>query len=327
MMDWMKKKVLVLSGGRGDERAVSLNSGHMVARALDRKRFRVVAAELSSRLEFIFSPERKRYVFLDGLKALKSRHIACVFPALHGEFGEDGHLQAILESMSIPFVGSGSLASHAAMDKRISNALFRQADFHVPRTLILESSKDLKRLEKFYKKTKRFVLKPVSGGSSVGVVISHKFAEMRKHIVKNLKQHKPMLLQEFIAGRELTCGVVERSSTEIMALTPTEIRPKKSTFFDYASKYASHGSDEITPPDLPRSRLKEIQDLALRAHRLLGCRGLSRSDFILAGKKLYILETNTLPGMTETSLLPQGAAASGISFSDLLTLLIERALQ
>ncbi|MFA4954104.1 MAG: D-alanine--D-alanine ligase [Patescibacteria group bacterium] len=322
----MKKKILVLSGGRGDERVVSLKSGHLVARALDRKRFKVVEAELSPRLEFIFLPERKRNSFLDGLKALKSRHIDCVFPALHGEFGEDGHLQAILESMNIPFVGSGSLASQIAMDKRISDALFRQAGFHLPRTLVLETVEDLKQSEKFFKQTKRFVLKPVCGGSSVGVIIGE-LAEIKKHSLKNLKQHKPMLLQEFMAGRELTCGVVERSSTKIMVLTPTEIRPKSGKFFDYTAKYASGGSSFVTPPDIPRFQLKEIQDLALRAHRLLGCRGLSRSDFILSRRKMFILETNTLPGMTETSLLPQGAAACGISFQNLLTLLIERALQ
>lgn len=319
-----KLKIIVLSGGRGDERNISLKSGRVVAAALDRALFDVTPVALTSRLDFIF-PRKERLNFFDGLKKLQMT-ADCIFPALHGEFGEDGKLQSILELARIPFVGSGSLASMLAMDKGISDLLFRESGFRTPRTLVIRQADDVKRARSFLRPRGRFVVKPVNGGSSVGVLISNKRGEIERQIFHDLKKGRGSILQEFIAGRELTCGVIEKKN-KIIALVPTEIRPKSSSFFDYRAKYEIGGSEEITPPDIPKAKINEVQRSAIRAHKLLRCRGVSRTDFILAKNTLFILETNTLPGMTETSLLPQGAAALGISFMDLLTILIRRAIE
>lgn len=322
----MKPKILILSGGRGDERAISLKSGKMIASVMDRKSFSVIEAELTDSLDFIFHPSKKRFSFLEGLRQLQKRRIDCVFPALHGEFGEDGKLQTILELLEIRFVGSGSVASCIAMDKGVSQALFFEAGFHVPATIVMNGVDDMTSLKKFLRKGKKYVVKPLNGGSSVGVLISDRIPLIEKHLRTELKKHRPAVVQEYLHGREFTCGVLEKGNHIPFALVPTEIRPK-SAFFDYTAKYSVGGSEEITPPRLPAARIKELKELAIRAHRLFGCRGMSRSDFILAKGRLYILEINTLPGMTETSLLPQGTSAYGINFSQLLTLLIQQALR
>ncbi|MFA6446882.1 MAG: D-alanine--D-alanine ligase [Patescibacteria group bacterium] len=326
-MSKSKPKILVLSGGVGGERDVSLESGRMVAHVLDREIFQVFEAELTKELEFIYKPGIKRFKFLDGLKKMQAMDIDCVFPALHGEFGEDGQLQTILEILKIPFVGSGPVASRKAMDKGIAQALFLRAGFRVPETRIIQSNEDLRAAEKFLKKKQLFVIKPLNGGSSVGVLITNNQKKIRQRIGQDLKNNQVVVLQEYLSGRELTCGVIEKSEKEIIPLVPTEICPKNSAFFDYKAKYAVGGSDEITPPNLPESWIRELQEAALRAHKLFGCRGMSRADFILHKNSLYILEINTLPGMTKASLLPQGAAALGIDFSALMTILVTRALQ
>jgi D-alanine-D-alanine ligase len=136
------------------------------------------------------------------------------------------------------------------------------------------------------------------------------------------KEGERVMVQRFIKGRELTCGILENAKGDAFALPPTEIIPKAAAFFDYKAKYKIGGSTEITPADLPKSIIKKIQAMALKAHKALGCRGMSRSDFILKGSELFILETNTIPGMTKTSLLPQAAKAAGISFPDMLDLII-----
>lgn len=325
-MSKSKPKILVLSGGVGGERDVSLDSGRMVAQILDCGKFKIFEAELTTKLEFVYKPGTKRLKFIDGLKKIQSMGIDCVFPALHGEFGEDGQLQVILEILRIPFVGSGSVASRKAMDKGISQALFLQAGFRVPETCVVQSNDDLTAAEKLLKKKQVFVIKPLNGGSSVGVVITNNKKKIRQLISRDLKKHKIVVLQEYLSGRELTCAVIEKSEKNIIPLVPTEICPKNSAFFDYEAKYATGGSDEITPPNLPKSRIYELQEMALRAHKLLGCSGMSRSDFILHNGHLFILETNTLPGITKTSLFPQGAAALGIELTELLTILIKRAL-
>lgn len=325
-MNKTKLRILVLSGGRGGEREVSLESGRVVARSFDAKKFEVLEAQFTKELDLVFLPNKRKYPLLEGLKMMKKMKIDCVFPALHGEFGEDGKLQTLLELLRIPFVGSDSAASCIAMDKGASNALFIQAGFNVPRYLVLRSLFDVESLETLLSRIGKVVIKPVCSGSSVGVKIFYDAIRIEKLVLKNLRNSVPTIVQEYVSGRELTCGVIEKKSGETIALVPTEIRPRKSEFFDYTAKYDITGSEEITPPELPEATIEKLQDLALRAHRVLGCRGLSRSDFILTGKRLFILETNTLPGMTKTSLLPQGAAACGISFPNLLTLLVERAL-
>lgn len=322
----MKSRILVLSGGRGGERAVSLQSGRMVAAALDRRIFHVITATLTPRLQFVFLGEKRKYSFFEGLRKMRSLRLQCVFPALHGEFGEDGKLQMLLEIMGIPFVGSGSAASAVAMDKGITQGVFVSAGFLVPQSYVIRSSEDVGGLDAFLKGKTKLVLKPLCGGSSVGITITDRRGTLRKYVRTALKMGQAVIVQEYLQGREMTCGVIENAVHEAIPLTPTEIRPKHAAFFDYKAKYKVGETEEITPPHLPPSKIREIQALAARAHRILGCRGLSRSDFIFVKGKFYILETNTLPGMTKTSLLPQGAAASGIEFSELLSILIQGAM-
>ncbi|MDD5437954.1 MAG: D-alanine--D-alanine ligase [Patescibacteria group bacterium] len=325
-MTYQLPKILVLSGGIGGEREVSLESGRMVAELLDRKKFRVIEAELTERLEFIFSPGQKKIKFLDGLKKIKKMGIDCVFPALHGQFGEDGQLQTVLEILEISFVGSGSVASMKAMDKDLAQNLLEKAGFIVPESIVVQSSDDWPSINKFLKSKKSYVIKPLTGGSSVGVTITNSRAEIKKRINDSLKNKVKSILQEFLKGGEFTCGVIEKDGAAL-PLMPTEIRPKKSKFFDYHAKYAPGGSDEITPPDLPKPKIKKLQLMALCAHKLFGCRSMSRSDFIISRGRIYILEINTLPGMTKTSLLPQGAQAIGIGFKELLTLLVDSSIK
>jgi D-alanine-D-alanine ligase len=171
------------------------------------------------------------------------------------------------------------------------------------------------------------VIKPNNGGSSVGVSIVKSKKEFQSEVKKALQVNDSVMVQQFIEGREFTCGILENNEGIPFALPPTEIIPKASKFFDYKAKYKIGGSLEVTPANLSKAMTKKIQSLALNAHVALGCRGISRSDFILKGSTFYILETNTIPGMTETSLLPQAAKAAGISFSEMLDLIISSGLQ
>lgn len=321
-----KQKIAILSGGKGGEREISIKSGRMVADALDRELFQVVEVEIAQNLGLIFRSDKRRLPFLDGLKRLRTPRVDCVFPALHGEFGEDGKLQSVLELLGIPFVGSGSVASCIAMDKGVSRALFLEAGFHVAASYIPKTTDDMSGLKLFFRKGKIYVVKPLNGGSSVGVLITDKKSTIERRAASDIRHGRPVMVEEYLPGREFTCGVLEKGNHVPFAVMPTEIRPKGAAFFDYHAKYAVGGSEEITPPELPTSRIKELQTLAVRAHQLLGCRGMSRSDFILVKDRFYILETNTLPGMTKTSLLPQGAAVCGIDLTELLSLLIRQAL-
>ena len=170
------------------------------------------------------------------------------------------------------------------------------------------------------------VIKPTDRGSSVGISIIKDFHSIGEAINNSLKYSDSIMVQRYISGREVTCGVIEINKVPI-PLLPTEIIPKRGTFFDYASKYEIGGSSEITPPDLPAKTIKSIQMTALRAHKLMGCSGMSRTDMILDNSnKLYILEINTIPGMTQTSLIPQEAKKLGLEFPHLLELIIQSGL-
>ena len=246
-----------------------------------------------------------------------------VFIAMHGVFGEDGRIQALLEWINVPYSGSGVLSSAMAMDKGISNDLYRAVGMNVPHYVVFNRN-DRKGKYNFEIPA---VIKPVDGGSSVGVSIAKSKQEFNKALKKAFKENERLMVQQFIKGREFTCGVLEDRKGRAFALPPTEIIPKSSKFFDYKAKYSVGGSQEITPAHLPKMMTKKMQAMALKAHQVLGCRGMSRSDFILKGSTFYILETNTIPGMTQTSLLPQAAKAAGISFSEMLDLIISAGLR
>jgi D-alanine-D-alanine ligase len=251
-----------------------------------------------------------------------------VFIAMHGEYGEDGVVQGLLEAVHIPYTGSGVLASALGMDKYLSLQIFQHAGLLVPKTILVEPhSYDSDRIEDMLGLP--LVVKPRGCGSSVGVSIVRSLEQLPSAIINAGRFHPGVLVQQYIEGTEVTCGVVDRGTTEsAIPLVPTEIIPQTSEFFDYEAKYTPGASREITPPRLPQEVQKQIQGAALVAHKVLGCRGISRSDFIVDREgKLWILEINTLPGLTKTSLVPQEAEAMGISFEDLLDMIIEAGFQ
>jgi D-alanine-D-alanine ligase len=308
-------EIAVICGGPSTEHEVSLRTAAMVIKNLDRKKYKPTLIVIKKNGLWKFGLKKSIEIgrAVDELKAFDF-----AFVAMHGVFGEDGRIQALLEWIGAPYSGSGVLSSAMAMDKGISNDLYRAIGMHVPRYAVLNKNDQKKK----YNFEFPAVVKPIDGGSSVGVSIVRSKKELQKGIRNVFNGNKQVMIQKFIEGREFTCGMLEDKNGKAFALPPTEIIPKTSKFFDYKAKYNVGGSQEITPANLSKPMTKKLQAIALKAHAALGCSGMSRSDFILKGSTFYILETNTIPGMTQTSLLPQAAKAAGIEFSEMLDLII-----
>lgn len=343
-----KLNVTVLMGGPSSEYEVSLNTGRMITETLDKKKYNTtpvivtksrewLIGDIPNDIKLLGSPDRtkaKKLSVLEesGLKKLKDNKTDIVFIAMHGKYGEDGTIQGLLETPGLPYTGSGVLASALGMDKPKSLALFIDGGLLVPEFAVIEKnkwsgSKGALKKEIIGRFKLPLVIKPADGGSSVGLSIIRKLSDFDIGIKKTFSYSDLAMIQKYIPGRELTCGVIDDGGRKAMALLPTEIVPK-SAFFDYHSKYTPGGAKEITPPDLPHNVIKEIQRIAMAAHKIIGCSGMSRTDMILSKDgKLYVLEINTIPGMTETSLLPQAAKASGISFAKLLDKIIAAGLR
>jgi D-alanine-D-alanine ligase len=259
------------------------------------------------------------------LETLKEK-IDVAFIAMHGEYGEDGQIQSLLETFGIPYTGSDPIASALAINKQKSSVLFANGGLNIPRSLALKKEDPHIEFAAIKNFSLPIVIKPANGGSSIGVSVTKRKADLKYAIQKALQHSDEVVAQQYIKGREVTCGVLEINQIPI-ALLPTEIIPNNSSFFDYYSKYNTSGSTEVTPPDLPKETIRKIQSIALEAHKALGCSGMSRTDMILSrGRKIYVLETNTIPGLTETSLLPQQAQKMGINFPKLLEIIINSAL-
>ncbi|MEK7590156.1 MAG: D-alanine--D-alanine ligase [Patescibacteria group bacterium] len=302
-MTGKKLKVVILAGGPSSEHEVSLKTAGNVVAKLDKKKYDVEQIIISKNGEWPILP--------DKLAA------DVVFIAMHGAYGEDGTVQSILEKANIPYTGSDAVASKLGMDKRKSSEIFSSNGLLVPESF------DVSRC-KF-----PVVIKPADGGSSVGVAIVETADKLQEAIKEASKHSSEILAQEYIEGRELTCGVLDDGLGNVTALPPTEIIPVARKFFDYQAKYIAGASREVTPPDLSEKIIKTIQEIALKAHKIIGCSGMSRTDVIIKNSdpsKIYVLEINTIPGLTETSLLPQEALAAGISFSELLDRIIIAAL-
>jgi len=307
-------------GGPSSEHEVSLNTGKEIVKHLDRHKYNIGS---------IVIPKKGSWFFP---KPIASGVI--VFIAMHGEFGEDGTVQGLLESRGIPYTGSGILASALGMDKPRQAALFHQAGLKVPEFIVLQKSdwrKNKKRIAADMAKNFSMpcVVKPANRGSSVGVSIVKSGKELAGAIQFAFFYADLVMVQKFIRGREVTCGIVEGRGGVLLPLPPIEILAKAGKFYDYKSKYSDGGSEHIIPPkNMLKSTIKKIQDAACLTHHVLGCRGMSRTDFILQNNgALHILEINTLPGMTSTSLLPESARAAGIVFPMLLNLIIKSALR
>jgi D-alanine-D-alanine ligase len=298
----MKKKitVAVLAGGDSAERGVSLQSGEAVARALRQKGFAVLR----------FDPKNE----LPKMLAAKNK-IDVVFPALHGRGGEDGEIQKLLEKLKIPFVGSGVQGMQNSFNKIYAKQIYRKNKLPVARDQIFpkDSSAKLKlKLPVF--------VKPVDEGSSFGASLVQKESEFSLALRRAWK-FGPALVEEYLRGTEISVGVLENLDGSLTALPSIEIIPKKK-FFDFTAKYDSKFCEEICPARISPLLEKKVRRLAEKAHRVLKLKDLSRTDFILIDNKIYLLETNTLPGFTANSLLPKEAAAAGIEFPDLVEKLI-----
>jgi len=301
------------------EHEVSLNSAAGVLKHLDQNKYDVTDIFVSKTGTWSFD-DHKDINDTDAIEILKQT-CDVVFLAVHGTYGEDGQLQAKLEQAGITYTGSDPKASALAMNKQDAQKVFAEHDLRVPATQVLSNASDSVELEL------PVVVKPVSQGSSVGVSIVKQASQLDTAIKEAFSHDDHVMVQEFISGREVSCGVLENPDSDaLQALLPTELIIKNAEFFDYKSKYTAGETDEVTPPDMPEELIQAIQTIAKKAHKILGCRGYSRTDMIIRGNSLqeiFVIETNTLPGMTPTSLLPQQAAAVGISFSELLDRIIE----
>ena len=250
-----------------------------------------------------------------------------VFLAFHGPFGEDGTLQGMLESLSVPYTGSGPLASALAMNKAKAKELFRYHGLTTPQDLSLTSKAIQASISNAVEAIEAnlnypVVVKPNLGGSSLGVSLANDAEQLRGALEWATRFDADILVEERIVGRELTCAVLEELDGSVRALPVIEIVPHRGDFFDFASKYEDGGSDEICPADLTADEARMVQEAAVKAHTALSCRGFSRTDLFLTDTGPVVLETNTIPGMTPNSLLPKAARAAGIPFPDLMAQLV-----
>ena len=300
----MKKKILIISGGISKERLISLDTGLQVAKELKKNGYRIKITEPNNNLE----------------KNIKFFKPNLIFNALHGQFGEDGYIQTILERFKIPYTHSGVISSAIAMDKEISKKIFIKNNINTPKFFTYSYDIKNKDLIKKIKKKLRFpvVVKPLNEGSSVNVFICN-----QKNIIKilnSIKNYKKVLIEEFIGGREIQVAIMGN-----IKLGAIELKPKRK-FYDYQAKYNSSAKTKhIIPVDLPKGKMNTVMNMAYKAHRAIGCQGVTRSDFKFFNDKFYLLEINTQPGMTKLSLVPEIAAFRGISFLDLIEWIMQDA--
>ena len=298
------KKILVISGGISKERVISLDTGKQVAKELSKNGYDIKITEPNFKL----------------IQTIKSFKPNVIFNALHGQFGEDGYIQTILETTGIPYTHSGVIASAIAMDKELSKKIFLKNNILTPKYILYTYEKFNFDLIKLIQKKLKFpvVIKPLNEGSSVNVFICTK-----KNIFKNLKKlesYKKIIIEEFIPGREIQAAIIGNKK-----LGAIELKPKRM-FYDYQAKYNSKAKTKhIIPVDLRKIDYKRLMSIALKAHKLIGCKGVTRSDFKFFKGKFYLLEINTQPGMTSLSLVPEIANYHGVNFIQLIKLILKNA--
>ena len=293
-------RVGVLAGGPSSEREISVKSGRTVYNALRKAGFDSIFIDLRNHIN----------------KTIKDRRLDAAFIALHGGFGEDGTVQKILEELGIPYTGSGPEASRLALDKLASRIIFQKTGLDVPRFKVLE------REEKFSigDFNLPLVVKPQREGSSVGLSVVFDLKKMHRALDKAFFYGGKVLIEEFIRGRELTVGILDDKPLPVVEIVP------ESGCYDYRAKYESPDTKYLVPAPLRKSDFKKAQIKGLKAHQALGCRFFSRVDMILGEDgKIYLLEVNTIPGLTSRSLLPKAAFAAGIDFCQLCRKILEGA--
>lgn len=314
-------RVGVLRGGISPEYDISLKTGQAVLGALPQEKYTPVDMLITKNGEWHVSG--RPVTLREG-----AQKIDVAWNALHGKYGEDGGVQRELESFQIPYTGSNALASALGMHKHFSREHFRRAGLRIAKGRWLSSNalwfKDhgtisAVSLEIFRDITPPWIVKPVSGGSSVGIIIARSFPDLRDALIQVAEEGEDVLVEELIRGREATCSVIDNfRGEELYATLPTEIiPPEENEFFDYDAKYSGK-SQEICPGNFSREESELLQELAKRAHKAISARHYSRSDFIVTPRGIYILEINTLPGLTDHSLLPKSLHAVGSSLPEFL---------
>ena len=297
--EMLHKKIGVLLGGLSAEREISLKTGQAALDALRGLGYNAIAVDVDTTL-----PQQ-----------LRNNAIDIAFVALHGRFGEDGRVQGLLEMMQIPYTGSGVMASSMAIDKVMTKQQFLLHAVPTPEFDFMRSGDSLTSL---MRRCREFpvVIKPSREGSTIGITIAEDESTLRDGLELAAKLDGTVLVEEFIDGRELTVSVVNAMALPIIEIVP------KSGFYDYRSKYTTGATEYLLPAAVGEDCTLKIQQAALKACSILGCRGAVRADFMLRGDKYYCIEVNTIPGMTETSLLPKAAQAAGIDFPQLVELIL-----
>lgn len=310
-----KMKVAVLMGGKTPEHEISLITGREVVRNLNKSRYDV--------LPIVIPRTGEKWQSLTSKKLLSKLDV--VFIAMHGPYGEDGTVQGMLELAGIPYTGPGVLASALGMNKIMFRKVLASEKIPIPNYIIVKKGQVAGRVFKALGKLPCFV-KPHNQGSSVGASIVRTKKDLAKALNLAYQFSEIALVDEYIKGMEVTCGVLGNENPRPLPLV--EIIPKKAEFFDYESKYAESGAEEIVPARISVKLTKKIQKMAIDVYKAIGCKGFSRVDFLLKNERYpVVLEINTIPGLTPMSLLPKAAKAAGISYSQLLDKIIGHALE
>jgi D-alanine-D-alanine ligase len=306
-----KLRLALIAGGKSSEREVSLKSGAQVYQALNQDKYDI-----------------RRYDPLTDLERLvrEAKELDVALIIMHGRGGEDGSLQGLLNLLEIPYQGSGVLASALAMNKELSKTIYQQAGLKAPRALTFDrvEAPSPRKIEAALGLP--VVIKPVHEGSSIGISMAGTIEALQTGLTAAFALDHRVMVEEFIQGTEVTGGVL--GNANLQALPLVEIIPASTYgFFDYEAKYQPGATQEICPARLDPELTRRAQECALTAHKALGCRGYSRTDLMIREQDIFVLETNTIPGMTATSLFPQGAKAAGLDFPALLDTLINLALE
>jgi D-alanine-D-alanine ligase len=346
-----KIKIAVIMGGMSSEHDISLASGQGIINNLDYNEYAVCPVIITKEGRWHcaeeyagffgptkFDPGKFLEKVPEGTKTFPIFLLAqdgrpdVVLPILHGRWGEDGTLQGLLSIYGLDYTGSSVLASSLAIHKRKAKEMYQQYNLNTPAFSFYPKSKwetgraDIPGYVMDKLGLPVFVKIP-DGGSSIGLGMASSKEEIQTISDKLFEEADEVMFEKYVKGTEVSCGVLESASGDIEALMPTEIVPVKSSFFDFEAKYNQEACREITPARISPALIQKVQNTAVTAHRALNCSDFSRTDMIISGSKIFVLETNTLPGFTETSLLPQGAAAAGITYQSLLDRIIGCALK
>ncbi|MFO7761113.1 MAG: D-alanine--D-alanine ligase [Desulfobia sp.] len=305
-------RLALIAGGKSGEREISLKGAREVLKALNTNKYKVRQYDPVHDLERLAGDAPKTDV---------------AFILLHGPMGEDGSIQGFLDLLGVPYQGSGLLGSALAMNKHLSKLLYQQSGLKTAESVLLTPHSGPAGEEISEKLGLPLVIKPVSQGSSLGLNIIHNLAEFGPALSNSFQIDREVLVEPYIKGREITVGVI--GNQKLTALPVVEIIPdQQHPFFDYTAKYTPGATSEICPADFPEEITFEARDYGVKAHRALGLRGYSRTDMIVSETgEIFIMETNTIPGMAATSLFPLAAQEYGLSFSALIDRLIELAIE